>query len=281
MYVGAQDEVGLVVYLRAFPEGAHATRAAARLDQARQIRRAREAAKRAQEEADRLAARQAEQQRRRWFRGALLGWVQILSRVTGWDTPMDDFLRANEELASVWREGGASPTCAGDVCTRFQFTHAADVMARIVIQKELFFGRRKASALTIPWCTYTDPEVAHVGLSAADAETQKAEVQTISVPLSDVDRAVLDDETDGFVRVHHDRGRLLGCTIVAAHAGELIGQAGYAIARGATLNDFSSTVYPYPTQAEALRKAGDAYRRMRLTPRVRSLFERYFRVTRW
>ena len=170
---------------------------------------------------------------------------------------------------------------AGDVCSRFQFTHVADASARIVIQNALFFGRRRASALTIPWCTYTDPEVAHVGLSAAAAETRRPHVQTISVPLSDVDRAVLDDEAQGFVKVHHDRGRLLGCTIVAAHAGEMIGQASSAIARGATLNDFSSTIHAYPTQGEALRKAGDAYRRTRLTPGVRRLLERYFRLTRW
>lgn len=170
---------------------------------------------------------------------------------------------------------------AGDVCSRFQFTHVADASARIVIQNASFFGRRRASALTIPWCTYTDSEVAHVGLSAEDAEKRRPDVLTISVPLSDVDRAVLDDEAQGFVRVHHDRGRLLGCTIVAAHAGEMIGQASNAIARGATLNDFSSTICPYPTQAEALRKAGDAYRRTRLTPGVRRSFERYFRLTRW
>ena len=170
---------------------------------------------------------------------------------------------------------------AGDVCSRFQFTHVADASARIVIQNALFFGRRRASAMTIPWCTYTDPEVAHVGLSAEDAEKRRPDVQTISVPLSDVDRAVLDDEAQGFVRVHHDRGRLLGCTIVATHAGEMIGQASDAIARGATLNDFSATIYPYPTQAEALRKAGDAYRRSRLTPGVRRSLERYFRFTRW
>jgi pyruvate/2-oxoglutarate dehydrogenase complex dihydrolipoamide dehydrogenase (E3) component len=170
---------------------------------------------------------------------------------------------------------------AGDVCSRFQFTHVADASARIVIQNALFFGRRRASALTIPWCTYTDPEVAHVGLSAEDAEKRRPDVQTITVPLSDVDRAVLDDEAQGFVRVHHRRGRLLGCTIVAAHAGEMIGQASDAIARGATLNDFSSTIYAYPTQAEVLRKTGDAYRRTRLTPGVRRSFERYFRLTRW
>jgi pyruvate/2-oxoglutarate dehydrogenase complex dihydrolipoamide dehydrogenase (E3) component len=170
---------------------------------------------------------------------------------------------------------------AGDVCSRFQFTHVADATARIVVQNALFFGRRKASTLTVPWCTYTDPEVAHVGLRPEDAEKRRPTVQTISVPLSEVDRAVLDDEAEGFVRVHHARGRLLGCTIVAAHAGEMIGQVGYAIARGATLNDFASTVYPYPTESEALRKAGDAYRRTRLTPRVRGAFERYFRITRW
>jgi pyruvate/2-oxoglutarate dehydrogenase complex dihydrolipoamide dehydrogenase (E3) component len=169
---------------------------------------------------------------------------------------------------------------AGDVCSRLQFTHVADATARIVVQNALFFGRRKASALTVPWCTYTDPEVAHIGLSAEDAGKQRA-VQTISVPLSEVDRAVLDDETEGFVRVHHARGRLLGCTIVAAHAGEMIGHVSYAMARGATLNDFASTVYPYPTQSEALRKAGDAYRRSLLSPRVRRAFERYFRLTRW
>lgn len=179
------------------------------------------------------------------------------------------------------RTGNRRVYAAGDVCSRFQFTHVADATARIVVQNALFFGRRKASALTVPWCTYTDPEVAHVGLSAEDAEKRRPAVQTISVALSEVDRAVLDDETEGFVRVHHERGRLLGCTIVAARAGEIIGQVSYAMARGATLNDFASTVYPYPTQSEALRKAGDAYRRTRLTPRVRRAFERYFRIRRW
>ena len=79
------------------------------------------------------------------------------------------------------------------------------------IRNALFFGRARASALVIPWCTYTDPEVAHVG--AYDGET-------ITIPLADVDRAVVDEETDGFVRVHHERGRLRGCTVVASRAGE-------------------------------------------------------------
>ncbi len=170
---------------------------------------------------------------------------------------------------------------AGDVCSRFQFTHAADAMARIAIQNALLFGRRKASALTIPWCTYTDPQVAHVGLLPDGADRRLAHVQTITVPLSEVDRAVLDDETDGFIRVHHRRGRLVGCTIVSSQAGDLIGLAGNLIGRRASVAELSSTIFPYPTQAEAYRKAGDVYRRMRLTPRVRRAFERYFALARW
>ena len=169
---------------------------------------------------------------------------------------------------------------AGDVCSAFQFTHAADAMARLVIQNALFYGRRRASALVIPWCTYTDPEVAHVGLYEQEARQRGHEVQTITVELTDVDRAVIDDDTDGFVRVHHERGRLLGCTIVASHAGELIGEATFALTHRHTLSDLSSTIHPYPTQTEALRKAGAQYRRALLTPRVRALMERYFRWTR-
>jgi pyruvate/2-oxoglutarate dehydrogenase complex dihydrolipoamide dehydrogenase (E3) component len=170
---------------------------------------------------------------------------------------------------------------AGDVCSPFQFTHAADAMARIAIQNALLFGRRKASALTIPWCTYTDPQLAHVGLSPDSAGERHEGVQTITVPLTEVDRGVLDDETDGFIRVHHQSGRLVGCTIVSRQAGELIGLAGNLISRRARLTELSSTIFPYPTQAEAYRKAGDAYRRTRLTPRVRRAFERYFELARW
>ena len=169
---------------------------------------------------------------------------------------------------------------AGDVCSAFQFTHAADALARIVIQNALFYGRRRASALVIPWCTYTSPEVAHVGLYEQDAREQGHDVRTITVDLVDVDRAVVDDDTDGFVRVHHDRGRLLGCTIVAPHAGDLIGEAALALTHRHSLADLSSTIHPYPTYAEAFRKAGDQYRRTRLTPRVRKSMERYFRWTR-
>jgi pyruvate/2-oxoglutarate dehydrogenase complex dihydrolipoamide dehydrogenase (E3) component len=165
---------------------------------------------------------------------------------------------------------------AGDVCSRYQFTHAADALARIVVQNALFFGRKKMSALHIPWCTYTAPEVAHVGLNARDAAAAGIDVAMFTVELKDVDRAILDGETDGFARavVRQGTDKLVGLTIVAAHAGEMIGEAVQAMNHGIGLGSFASTIHPYPTQAEVLRKLGDAYNRTRLTPTVKRLFER-------
>jgi pyruvate/2-oxoglutarate dehydrogenase complex dihydrolipoamide dehydrogenase (E3) component len=167
---------------------------------------------------------------------------------------------------------------AGDVCSRFQFTHAADALARLVVRNALFFGRARASALVIPWCTYTDPEIAHVGAYEAEAARAGRRVETITIPLADVDRAIVDEEPDGFVRVHHERGRLLGCTVVASRAGEMIGVATHALTHGASLADLGETIHPYPTLNNAFRAAGDAYGRTRLTPRLRRLLTRYFRL---
>lgn len=164
---------------------------------------------------------------------------------------------------------------AGDVASRYKFTHAADAMARIVVQNAFFFGRARTSALTVPWATYTDPEVAHVGLSLEEANQRGVALDTITVGLNEVDRAVLDGEEDGFVRVHLRKGsdRVLGATIVARHAGELISEFTALMAAGKGLGTLAKTIHPYPTQAEAIKKAADAYNRTRLTPRVKGIFE--------
>ncbi len=171
---------------------------------------------------------------------------------------------------------------AGDVCSRFQFTHAADALARVRIQNALFFGRAKASALTIPWCTYTDPEIAHVGVYPHEAEEQGIALDTYTQEMSFVDRAILDGETEGFVKVHVTKGtdRIRGATIVARHAGEMISEVTLAMVGNLGLKTLANTIHPYPTQAEALRKIGDAYNRSRVTPFVRRMFERWFRWTR-
>lgn len=162
---------------------------------------------------------------------------------------------------------------AGDICSPYKFTHTADAMARLLLANALFMGRRKSSAMTIPWCTYTDPEIAHVGMYDKDAKAKGIEVTTLTVPLSEVDRAVLDGETGGFARVHLRKGtdRILGATIVARHAGEMINEFSLAITSGLGLSAIGETIHPYPTQAEVAKKLADAYNRTRLTPFVKRM----------
>jgi pyruvate/2-oxoglutarate dehydrogenase complex dihydrolipoamide dehydrogenase (E3) component len=163
---------------------------------------------------------------------------------------------------------------AGDICSRYKFTHAADAMARIVIQNALFFGRAKASALTIPWCTYTEPEIAHVGMYEKDAEDRGIDMRTYTVELKDVDRAILDGEDEGFLKVHTKKGNdtILGATLVARHAGEMISEITLAMVAKTGLGTLGKTIHPYPTQADVFKRAGDACNRTRLTPLVAKLF---------
>jgi pyruvate/2-oxoglutarate dehydrogenase complex dihydrolipoamide dehydrogenase (E3) component len=171
---------------------------------------------------------------------------------------------------------------AGDICSPYKFTHAADFQARIVIQNALFFGRANASALTIPWCTYTDPEIANVGLSERDATTRGIRVKTFIQEFSDVDRAILDGETEGLVKVHVREGSdtILGATIVARHAGEMLPQLTLAVSHGVGLRKIATTIHTYPTQAEAIRKLGDQYNRTRLTPFVTKVFRSWLAWSR-
>jgi len=166
---------------------------------------------------------------------------------------------------------------AGDVCLEHKYTHTADASARIVVQNALFLGRKRMSALTIPWCTYTDPEIAHVGLYVREAQTSAIPVETFTVLMHDVDRAATDGEEEGFVKLHVRQGtdRILGATVVARHAGEMINGLSLAITSGIGLRAFARVIHTYPTQAEAIKMAADAYCRTRLTPTLKSLSRRW------
>jgi pyruvate/2-oxoglutarate dehydrogenase complex dihydrolipoamide dehydrogenase (E3) component len=187
-------------------------------------------------------------------------------------------VRTNDRLAT----SNGRIYAVGDIASPFQFTHAADAQARIAVRNALFFGRQKASDLVIPWATYTTPELARVGLSAADAEAAGVPIETVTIGLDEVDRARLDGATDGFVRIHLRSGTdtIVGATIVAPHAGDLIAQVTQAMTLGIGLEKLSGVVFPYPTLAEALRKAADARRRNRLTPRTRRIFRLFFAAWR-
>lgn len=163
---------------------------------------------------------------------------------------------------------------AGDICMDYKFTHAADAAARIVIKNALFspfgFGKQKLSSLVMPWVTYTDPEIAHVGMFENEAQSKGIETNTIKIPFSSVDRAIADGE-EGFVKILHRKSsdEILGATIVARHAGEMISEVTTAIVNKLGLSKLSSVIHPYPTQAEAIKKAADAYRRTLLTGRTK------------
>jgi pyruvate/2-oxoglutarate dehydrogenase complex dihydrolipoamide dehydrogenase (E3) component len=165
---------------------------------------------------------------------------------------------------------------AGDVCLEHKFTHTAEASARIVVQNALFLGHQRLSGLTIPWCTYTDPEIAHVGLYVREARDEHIPVKTFTIPMHDVDRAVADGEESGFVKIHvkERTDRILGATVVASHAGDMINEITLAMVAGIGLSTLARVIHTYPTQGEAIKMAADAYSRTRFAPTSQSLLRR-------
>jgi len=176
---------------------------------------------------------------------------------------VDDFLRTTNPKIFA----------AGDVCMDWKFTHAADAAARIAVQNALFKGRKRLSKLSMPWCTYTDPEIAHVGLYKEEAEARGIATDAYKVTFNEIDRAIADSETEGFVKVLVKKGTdlIVGATIVSAHAGDLISEISVAMAGKIGLKTLANVIHPYPTQAEAIRRVAAAYNRTRLTPRVSAI----------
>lgn len=181
------------------------------------------------------------------------------------------------EVDDYLRTSNPSIYAAGDVCSKLKFTHAADFQARIVIQNSLFaigpWGRKKSSDLVIPWATYTSPEIAHVGMSAQDAQDAGIKTDTYVQSFEHLDRAILEGVTEGFVKIHTRQGsdKIVGATIVAPNAGDMISEISVAMTNGLGLAKIGSSIHPYPTQAEAIRKLGDQYNKKRLTPLNKTL----------
>jgi len=166
---------------------------------------------------------------------------------------------------------------AGDITGRFLFTHMADFQARIVVRNILMpfqLLRRRTDYSVVPWCTYTDPEIARVGLSEEEARKEGVEYDLYRQPMSEVDRAVVENATAGFAKVLTRKGtdKLLGATIVAEHAGDLLQPLVLAMHAGLGLGKVAAAIHPYPTFVEVERKAGDAYSKTRLTPRAKRVF---------
>lgn len=162
----------------------------------------------------------------------------------------------------------------GDCCTQYKFTHVADFMARLVIRNALFFGSGRMSSLLIPWATFTEPEIAHVGLYEADLKNAGIKYQTFIRKFDDVDRAICDGQEEGFCKIYTKEGsdKMLGATIVAGDAGNMISEISVAMQAGMGLGSLAYVIHPYPTQAESIRQCGDQFNRTKLTPFIKGLF---------
>ncbi len=169
---------------------------------------------------------------------------------------------------------------AGDCCMMWKFTHAADAAAQIAIQNAFFLGRKKLSSLTMPWSTYTDPEIAHVGMYEADAKAQNIEVEFFKMDLEENDRAICDREKLGFVKIMVKKGsdKILGATIVSGHAGEMISIISTAMAANMGLGKLGKVIFPYPTQAEIIKRVANQYNKTKLTPQVAKILKWFLRV---
>jgi pyruvate/2-oxoglutarate dehydrogenase complex dihydrolipoamide dehydrogenase (E3) component len=169
---------------------------------------------------------------------------------------------------------------AGDVAGGPQFTHLADHHARIVVRNILTPRlASKVDTTVLPWCTFTSPEVGRVGLSETEAREKGVAHEVWTQPLAEVDRAIVETETEGFAKVITAKGtdRILGAVVVAERGGDLVHEMVVAMKAGVGLKDLSGIIHAYPTYAEIARRTGDQYQKTRLTPRVRALFAWLYR----
>jgi pyruvate/2-oxoglutarate dehydrogenase complex dihydrolipoamide dehydrogenase (E3) component len=172
---------------------------------------------------------------------------------------------------------------AGDVAGPYLFTHVADSHARTVVRNILLpWWKARREDTVIPWCTYTSPEIARVGLNELEAEQKGIACDVWKQPLAEVDRAIVESEEEGFAKVLTEKGsdRILGVTLVAERAGDLLHEFVLAMKAGVGLKTISGTIHAYPTYAEIARKVADAQQKSRLTPFAKKLFAWLYRRAR-
>ena len=161
----------------------------------------------------------------------------------------------------------------GDVAGGLQFTHVAGYHAGIVIRNALFRLPTKTDDRAVPWVTFTDPELAHVGLSEAAAQDRHGDARVLRFPFAENDRARAERRTEGMIKaMTTKRGKILGATIVGLHAGELLLPWVLAINRGLPISAMATAIAPYPTLAEVSKRvAGSYYTDNLFSPRTRRL----------
>jgi pyruvate/2-oxoglutarate dehydrogenase complex dihydrolipoamide dehydrogenase (E3) component len=164
---------------------------------------------------------------------------------------VDDFLRSTQPNVYA----------AGDACLSLKFSNAAEFSARMAVQNALMQAKQRQSSLVIPWCTYCDPEIAHIGLHVWEARLQSIPIKSFTVMMHDVDRAITDGQDVGFIKIHVAEGsdRILGATIVASRASELINEMAVIMSSGIGMKALAGIAHAYPAQSEAIMLAAQAY----------------------
>jgi len=169
--------------------------------------------------------------------------------------------------------------CAGDVAGPYQFTHTASHQAWYASVNALFgtFKKFKADYRVIPWATFTDPEVARVGINEQEAEAQNTDHEVTRYPLSDLDRAIADSEDHGFVKIITQKGKdkILGVTIVGSHASDLIAEYIFAMKNNLGLNKILGTIHIYPSLAEANKLAAGVWRKKHAPEKLLNFIEKF------
>lgn len=157
---------------------------------------------------------------------------------------------------------------AGDVCMELKFTHAAEAAGKIAVQNALEQAQKRQSDLKIPWCTYCDPEIAHIGAHVWKARQQSIPIKSFTVMMHDVDRAITDGQNLGFVKIHVEEGtdKILGATIVASRASELINEMSVIMSTGVGMNDLANVVHTYPAESGGIVLAALAWVRNHMGP---------------
>lgn len=150
---------------------------------------------------------------------------------------------------------------AGDVCMPYKFTNAAQASAHIAVQNALLSGQQRHTELTIPWCTFCDPEIAHVGLRVLEARQRSIPIKSFTIMMQDVDRAITDGQDVGYLKIHIEDGtdKILGATIVASRASELVNEMAVILGSGISMNKLANIVHTYPTESRAITLAALAY----------------------
>jgi pyruvate/2-oxoglutarate dehydrogenase complex dihydrolipoamide dehydrogenase (E3) component len=193
----------------------------------------------------------------------------------GVEYDLRDGVKVNKFLQTTNRDIYA----AGDVCYPYKFTHTAEATAQIVIQNALFLRSARHSSLVIPWCTYTDPEIAHVGVYEKEALDKDIPVETFTKSFKDVDRAVLDGEEGGFIKIHVKKGKskILGATIVARNAGDMLSEITLAMVTGKGVKSMCRRmIHPYPTQSDVVKRAASQYYEKKMSPFLSRILKHWF-----